>query len=172
MGHTLSTRVRTAIGTRDSIITATRTPTAIGTWVTSTRTPTAISTRDSITTATRTLMFTDIRPPIIIDMCVHMVTDPRPFTITTCPVATDTAPDVIVQGCTTAILSHSRSLWVQSRARLPALAPPDVRYASISDEILQRRNWPLRAMCGRLRVGRTFFTCAVLGRCGHVFGLY
>ena len=50
--------------TRDSITTKhTRTPTAIGTWVTSTRTPTAISTRDSITTATRALMFTDIRPP-------------------------------------------------------------------------------------------------------------
>jgi hypothetical protein len=41
-------------GTRYSLITATRTPTAIGTWVTSTRTPTAISTRDSIITATRT----------------------------------------------------------------------------------------------------------------------
>jgi hypothetical protein len=33
----------------------------------------------------------------------------------------------------------------QSRPRRPALAPPDVRYASISDQSLQRRDWSRRA---------------------------
>ena len=72
MGHTLSTRVRTAIGTRDFIITATRTPTAIGTWVTGTRTPTAISTRDSITTAT---------PPLPLSVHGLPVREPLPLSV-------------------------------------------------------------------------------------------
>jgi hypothetical protein len=30
---------------------------------------------------------------------------------------------------------------------------------------------PLRAMCGRLRVGKNFLHVCSLGRCSHVFGL-
>jgi hypothetical protein len=86
------TRVPTTTATRECITTATRTPTVIGTWVTDTRVPTTIGTRDSITTATRALMFTDIRPPIITNTRVHTVTDPRPFIIITRRAATDKAP--------------------------------------------------------------------------------
>src|SRR5512144_232801 len=30
---------------------------------------------------------------------------------------------------------------------------------------------PLRAMCGRLRVGNNFLHVCIIGRCSHVFGL-
>ena len=33
------------------------------------------------------------------------------------------------------------------------------------------RRWPLSAMCGRLRVGKSFLHVCSIGRCSHVFGL-
>src|SRR6516165_680568 len=86
---TTATRTPTAIGTW---VTGTHTPTAIGTWVTGTRTPTAIGTR---VTGTRTPTAISTRDSITTAMRVHMVTDPRPFIITTRQVATDTPPIVV-----------------------------------------------------------------------------
>ena len=40
-----------------------------------------------------------------------------------------------------------------------------------SDVSLQRSKPTLRAMCGRLRVGKDFLHECSIGRCGHVFGL-
>ena len=46
-----------------------------------------------------------------------------------------------------------------------------VRYTPIADVSLRRSEPPLRAMCGRLRVGKDFLHECSIGRCGHVFGL-
>ena len=50
--------------------------------------------------------------------------------------------------------------------------PINVRCDSNSDMIVRRIEVTLRAMCGRLRVGKDFLHECSIGRCGHVFGLY
>ena len=62
-----------------------------------------------------------------------------------------------------------RSRVTSDRAFGPAR--PDVRYTSNSHQILQSSEMSLRAMCGRLRVGKDFLHECSIGRCGHVFGL-
>ena len=46
-----------------------------------------------------------------------------------------------------------------------------VRYAPNSRQNPTRFGCPLSAMCGRLRVGKSFLHVCSLGRCSHVFGL-
>src|SRR6185312_9044394 len=41
----------------------------------------------------------------------------------------------------------------------------------VATKILPRRDWSLCAMCGRLRVGKSFLHVCSIGRCSHVFGL-
>src|ERR1035441_4859913 len=47
----------------------------------------------------------------------------------------------------------------------------NVRSCPIADKMLQCRECPLCAMCGRLRVGKGFLHVCSIGRCSHVFGL-
>ena len=61
-------------------------------------------------------------------------------------------------------------LWVISRQTIAAginLCPP----LSKSGQTRLRLECPLSAMCGRLRVGKSFLHACRLGRCSHVFGL-
>src|ERR1039457_691964 len=46
-----------------------------------------------------------------------------------------------------------------------------VRFGPKADKLLQCRDCPLCAMCGRLRVGKGFLHFCSIGRCSHVFGL-
>src|SRR5262249_57596257 len=46
-----------------------------------------------------------------------------------------------------------------------------VRFTPESGHLQRNNRCPLRAMCGRLRVGKNFFHVCSVGRCGHVFGL-
>jgi hypothetical protein len=52
-----------------------------------------------------------------------------------------------------------------------APVPINVRCCSNSDQILRRSEMTLSAMCGRLRVGKSFFHVCSIGRRSHVFGL-
>jgi len=45
------------------------------------------------------------------------------------------------------------------------------QYRPIATKLLRCRDCSLSAMCGRLRVGKSFFHVCSLGRCSHVFGL-
>jgi hypothetical protein len=48
----------------------------------------------------------------------------------------------------------------------------NVCFAPQSGRAADRLEGPLSAMCGRLRVGKSFLhVCSGLGRCSHVFGL-
>ena len=47
----------------------------------------------------------------------------------------------------------------------------NVRYACDSDHSRYEFELTLRAMCGRLRVGKDFLHERSIGRCSHVFGL-
>ncbi len=67
-------------------------------------------------------------------------------------------------GLAMSLLGHSRLRW--SRPRLV-----HVRFNSDSDRQPSNRDLALRAMCGRLRVGKENLHVAGLGRCSHVFGL-
>ena len=46
-----------------------------------------------------------------------------------------------------------------------------VRYTPKSGQTRRRSVCPLSAMCGRLRVGKSFLHVRSIGRCSHVFGL-
>ncbi len=48
----------------------------------------------------------------------------------------------------------------------------DVRFTPISDCRADIAVGLLRAMCGRLRVGKSFLHVCSIGRCSHVFGLF
>jgi hypothetical protein len=61
-----------------------------------------------------------------------------------------------------------RPLWVMNVA-LQCLR--DVCYSTNSGTKADILEPTLRAMCGRLRVGKSFFHDSRLGRCSHVFGL-
>src|SRR5665811_2346538 len=52
------------------------------------------------------------------------------------------------------------------------LQPPrHISTLPIATKMLQCRDCPLCAMCGRLRVGKDFLHVCSIGRCSHVFGL-
>jgi hypothetical protein len=50
-------------------------------------------------------------------------------------------------------------------------ASPNVRYAFNSNESVRRNEPTPCAMCGRLRVGKSFLQVCSIGRRSHVFGL-
>ena len=58
-----------------------------------------------------------------------------------------------------------------SRSYRKGLAMYSVRLAPRSSRKADIRKPPLRAMCGRLRVGKSFLHVCSIGRCSHVFGL-
>src|SRR3954466_10724789 len=49
--------------------------------------------------------------------------------------------------------------------------PLNVRFAPKATELLCGREMTPWAMCGRLRVGKSFLDVCSIGRCSHVFGL-
>ena len=65
----------------------------------------------------------------------------------------------------------SRSGLGHSRPMHSVRVPVNVRCCSNSAIIIRRSAVTLRAMCGRLRVGKENLHVAGLGRCSHVFGL-
>jgi hypothetical protein len=68
-------------------------------------------------------------------------------------------------------LTAKMSVPGHSRPMHSVSVPINVRCYSNSDIIVRRSEVTLRAMCGRLRVGKDFFHECSIGRCGHVFGL-
>ena len=52
----------------------------------------------------------------------------------------------------------------------PTTTAPHLDF-TVSDGQPEKGGLPLRAMCGRLRVGKENLHVAGLGRCSHVFGL-
>jgi hypothetical protein len=67
--------------------------------------------------------------------------------------------------------------YSSSPARSPRTSPVsrasarNVRFAPNATELLRRREMTRSAMCGRLRVGKSFLQVCSIGRRSHVFGL-
>jgi hypothetical protein len=64
-------------------------------------------------------------------------------------------------------LPESQQCGCRHRERAPATSA----FHPTPDISLRRNESTLRAMCGRLRVGKGFFHECSIGRCSHVFGL-
>jgi hypothetical protein len=78
--------------------------------------------------------------------------------------------DIVVSPGTVSV-DVAMSEMGDSRPMHSVPVPINVRCYSNSDIIVRRSEVTLRAMCGRLRVGKDFLHECSIGRYSHVFGL-